>query len=73
MGHRKTPTGKTFLGLTVMALSKEQKETQRSFDQTNRNIANTQQQLEKLEREQLVKRAEKKGGEMRAKGFRRIP
>ncbi len=56
-----------------MALSKEQKEIQKSFDQSNRNIANTQQQLEKLEREQLVKRAEKKGGEMRAKGFRRIP
>ena len=73
MGHRKTPTGKTFLGLPVMALSKEQKEIQKSFDQTQRNIANTQQQLEKLEREQLVKRAEKKGGEMRAKGFRRIP
>ncbi len=56
-----------------MALSKEQKEIQKSFNQTQGNIANTQQQLEKLERGQLVKRTEKKGKEMRAKGFTRIP
>ena len=80
MGHRKTPTGKKFLGFPVMRLSDEQQRMQKLLSSpaaiekvkaemkaTQARIKDTQSQLEKLEREQRVKRAEERGRRMRAR------